>query len=638
MAENKYTAEDILVLSGPQGIRKRPGMYVGSTGSRGFIHLLYEVLDNAVDEALAGYCKNIKITLIKDGDVDVAEVSDDGRGIPVDVMHKEGKPALEVIMTSLHSGAKFDSKTYKVAGGLHGVGLTVVNSLSEYTEVTVKRNGKIYQQTFSKGEPSAGLKIIGDASPSDTGTTIKFKPDTTIFSVKSFDSMDLVERLRQIAFLNKGINIELIDSREVGAEHRETFVSQRGIPDFIEFIRGNRVPLTKPIIISKETDSTKVELGIQYVQGYSEEVLSFVNNIRTAEGGTHVIGLHSALTKAIVNYIQRNSKKNAKQKAQIEGEDTREGLIAVLSVMMQNPEFEGQTKEKLGNPNIKNIVETTVYSTLSTYLEENPSEASSMISKVVSAAEARESARRARELARKKSLFDGPLLPGKLADCTESDPEKSEIFIVEGESAAGSSKQGRDRQFQAILPLKGKILNVEKASDDKIFNNVELHSMVTAFGVGIRETFNPENLRYKKVILLTDADVDGSHIRTLLLTFFYRYMRPLIERGNIFIAQPPLYRITKGKESRYIYSDSLLSEELKNDPKVAIQRYKGLGEMNPEQLWDTTMNPANRVLKRVSIKDAQFAEAIFSVLMGMDVEKRRHFLEEHSTEVSFLDI
>ncbi len=637
MVENRYDAEDIIVLSGPQGVRKRPAMYVGSTGSRGFLHLLYEVLDNAIDESLAGYCKNIKITLTKDNDVDVAEISDDGRGIPVDMMHKEGKPALEVIMTSLHSGAKFDSKIYQVAGGLHGVGLTVVNALSEYTEVTIKRNGKTYQQLFKKGEAADELKIINETA-TDTGTTIKFKPDTTIFSVKNFDSMELVERLRQLAFLNKGIKIDLDDARETGIENKATFASQKGIPDFLDFVRGSKVPLTKPIMIVKEAGATKVQLGIQYVEGYSEEILSFVNNIRTAEGGTHVSGLHSALTKSITNYMQKNSKKLGKQKAEIEGDDTREGLIAILSIMMQNPEFEGQTKEKLGNPSIKSIVDTAVYAALSQYLEENPPDALGIIRKVLGAAEARESARRARELARKKSLFEGPLLPGKLSDCTESDPEKSEIFIVEGESAAGSSKQGRDRMFQAILPLKGKILNVEKASDEKIFNNAELHSMVTAFGVGIRETFNPENLRYKKVILLTDADVDGSHIRTLLLTFFYRYMRPLIERGNIYIAQPPLYKITKGKESRYIYSDALLSGELKNDPKVAIQRYKGLGEMNPEQLWETTMNPANRVLKRVSIKDAQIAEAIFTVLMGVDVEKRRHFLEEHSTEVSFLDV
>ena len=638
MTENEYTAKDILVLSGPQGVRKRPAMYVGSTGSSGFLHLLYEVLDNSIDEALGGYCKTIKIRLTKDVDVDVAEVSDDGRGIPVDLMQKEGKPALEVIMTSLHSGAKFDNKAYKVAGGLHGVGLTVVNALSEYTDIIVKRNGKIYQQLFSKGAATTELKVISEDNVDETGTTIKFKPDTTIFSTKSFDTVELIERLRQLAFLNKRIRIDFTDAREMGNEQTTTFVSQRGIPDFIDFVRGNRNQLSKQIIINKETDSTKIELGIQYIESYSEEVISFVNNINTAEGGAHVIGLHSALTRAIVNYMQKNAKKVGNHNTQIEGEDTREGLIAVLSIMMQNPEFEGQTKQKLGNPSIKSVVDSLIYPAISTYFEENPSDAASIIRKVLGSAEARESARKARELARKKSLFEGPILPGKLSDCTETDPEKSEIFIVEGESAAGSSKQGRNRLFQAILPLRGKILNVEKASDEKIFNNAELHSMVTAFGVGIRETFNPENLRYKKVILLADADVDGSHIRTLLLTFFFRYMRALIERGNIYIAQPPLYRVSKGKEHKWIYSDAELDKELKNDSKALIQRYKGLGEMNPDQLWETTMNPENRILKRVSIKDGQLAEAIFTVLMGIDVEKRRRFLEEHSTEVSFLDV
>ncbi len=630
-----YTAKDIVVLSGPEGVRKRPAMYIGSTGSSGFMHLLHEIIDNAIDEALAGYAKNITVRLTKEGDIDVAEVSDDGRGIPVDIMPKEGKPALEVIMTSLHSGAKFDNHIYKVAGGLHGVGLTVVNSLSEYVTVTVKRNGKIYQQAFSRGKPVAELKVIGETNPADTGTTVRFKPDPEIFSTRSFDSLELQEILRNQSYLNPGIRIKLIDERSEQKIVQE-FYSEKGISDFLEYIRGAKEPITKPIIISKSTDSTKVDIALQYVNDYSENVLSFVNRIKTPEGGTHVTGFHTALTRAITNYIDKNVKKVDSSK--IEGEDTREGLIAILSVLMQNPEFEGQTKERLGNVYIKNVVDTITYNALSTYMEENPSDAMGIVNKVVAASEARESARKARELARKKNMFGGAILPGKLADCSESDPAKAEIFIVEGESAAGSSKQGRDRKFQAILPLRGKILNVEKASEEKIFNNAELHTMVTAFGTGIKETFNPDNLRYGKIILLTDADVDGSHIRTLLLTFFYRYMRPLIERGNIYIAQPPLYRISKGRDVIYAYSDSELQEKLKEMPNAEVQRYKGLGEMNPEQLWDTTMNPDKRVLKKVTIKDAQLADALFKILMGLDVEQRRHFLEEHSTEVSFLDI
>ncbi|MGC8647319.1 MAG: DNA gyrase/topoisomerase IV subunit B [Candidatus Micrarchaeia archaeon] len=630
-----YTAKDIVVLSGTEGVRKRPAMYVGSTGSSGFMHLLHEIIDNAIDEALAGYAKNITVKLTKEGDIDVAEVSDDGRGIPVDIMPKEGRPALEVIMTSLHSGAKFDNHIYKVAGGLHGVGLTVVNSLSEYVVVTVKRNGKIYQQVFSRGKPTSELRVIGETNPEDTGTTVKFKPDPEIFSARSFDSLELQEILRNQSYLNSGIRIKLIDERSEQKIVQE-FYSEKGISDFLEYIRGAKEPVTKPIIISKSTDSTKVDIALQYVNDYSENLVSFVNRIKTPEGGTHVTGFHTALTRAITNYIDKNVKKVSSSK--IEGEDTREGLIAIVSVLMQNPEFEGQTKERLGNVYIKNIVDTITYNALSTYMEENPSDAMGIVNKVVAASEARESARKARELARKKNMFSGAILPGKLADCSESDPAKAEIFIVEGESAAGSSKQGRDRKFQAILPLRGKILNVEKASEEKIFNNAELHTMVTAFGTGIKETFNPDNLRYGKIILLTDADVDGSHIRTLLLTFFYRYMRPLIERGNIYIAQPPLYRISKGREVIYAYSDSELQEKLKEMPNAEVQRYKGLGEMNPEQLWDTTMNPDKRMLKKVAIKDAQLADALFKILMGLDVEQRRHFLEEHSTEVSFLDI
>ncbi len=1069
MENNDYSAKDIVALSGAEGVRKRPAMYIGSTGSGGFIHLLYEVLDNSIDEAQAGYAKSVRITLMKDQDSDMAEVSDDGRGIPVDVMEKEGKPALEVIMTSLHTGGKFTNKAYKISGGLHGVGLTVVNALSEFTDVTVRRHGKIYKQRFSKGVKASELETVGTTEESDTGTTIRFKPDVSIFSARSFDSIELNERLKELSYLNPGISITLSDKRNPESEKDVTYYSQNGIQDFLEFMRGSKEPLTKPIIISKTLENMKIELGMQYVNSYAEDLLSFVNKIRTPEGGTHVIGFRTALTRAITNYVQKSARKGRKE-ISIEGEDTREGLLAVLSISMQNPEFEGQTKEKLGNTAVKSAVDTVLYSGISTYLEENPPDAANVLRKVTSTAEARESARRARELARKKSMFEGSILPGKLSDCSEDDPSKSEIFIVEGESAAGcfagdvkvaladgrnvsfkdlaeeerngkqnfcytitdngsigiekisnvrltkhnvsvikvtldngeeiictpehefmlrdgtykyakdlkngyslmplhkrisrlggritidgyemvwdqnktwifthmladeynlnngiyqkaqgvarhhmdfnkrnnnptnitriskeqhmlyhtqhleknlhtpavkekaaqahktieyrnkikawasnpevkkvmsrnskklwenaeykeymkgqfknfyesneayrlknnsllyenqkkywadpknrakasekvrrffqqnpnnkkllselataqwkdnvllawrsqktkeqwtlsfrlkrketynrtyynntiklmkkvielhgdlavfdsirvksrdhavlslkefrsrffgnnqesmldavnnynhkirkiewleqkadvydlevpnthnfalsagvfvhnSSKQGRDRRYQAILPLRGKILNVEKASEEKIFNNAELHTMVTAFGVGIKETFNPENLRYNKIILLTDADVDGSHIRTLLLTFFYRYMRPLIEKGNIYIAQPPLYKFTRGREVRYLYSDSELNKALQaSEGKAGVQRYKGLGEMNPEQLWETTMNPDNRIIKKITIKDARIADAIFTTLMGIDVDQRRHFLEEHSNEVTFLDI
>ncbi|MGC9190797.1 MAG: ATP-binding protein, partial [Candidatus Micrarchaeia archaeon] len=470
---NDYTAKDIIVLSGPEGIRKRPAMYIGSTGSQGFMHLLYEIMNNAIDEALAGYAHNISIKLTRDNDVDVAEVSDDGRGIPVDKMQKEGKPALEVIMTSLHSGAKFNNNVYKVAGGLHGVGLTVVNSLSEYTEVTVKRDGKVYYQKFSRGQPVTPLQIISENSNGQTGTTIKFKPDTEIFSARSFDTVQLQEVLKEQAFLNPGIRITFIDARS-GDEKVQTFYSEKGMLDFLEFISSGKEPLTKPIMISKSVDNTRIDIAMRYVNDYSENLISFVNRIKTPDGGMHVTGFRSALTRSITNYISKNSKKNGKQ-IEIQGDDTREGLVAIISVLMQNPEFEGQTKERLGNTYIKSLVDSVVYNELSTYLEENPADASSIVGKVQAAFEVRESARRARELARKKGMFDADVLPGKLADCTEKDPDKSEIFIVEGESAAGSSKQARDRFIQAILPLRGKILNVEKATDEKIFSNAELH-------------------------------------------------------------------------------------------------------------------------------------------------------------------
>ncbi len=636
MSDSDYSAKDIVVLSGPQGVRKRPAMYIGSTSSQGYLHLLIELINNAVDEAIAGYCQNINIKLTREEGVDVGEVTDDGRGIPVDIIPKEGRPALEVIMTSLHSGAKFDNKTYKVSGGLHGVGLTVVNSLSEYTEVTVKRDGKIFRQRFSRGNPTSKVEEVGVMTDNTTGTAIKFKPDTEIFSARSFDTIQLTELLRDLSYLNPGIMIRLVDEREEEKKTIEYF-SKNGVSDFIAYLKGSKEAIAKPIIITKKTDDYRLDVALQYVSTYNEEVLTFVNKIKTTMGGTHATGFRGALTRAITNYNQKNAKK--KSSVNLEGDDTREGLIAIVALLMQNPEFEGQTKEKLGNAAVKSFVENTVYSELTRYFDENPAETARILEKVYSAAEARESARKARDLARKKGMFEGSVLPVKLADCTENDPEKTEIFIVEGNSAAGSSKDARDRFYQAILPLRGKVLNVEKASEEKIFNNAELHTMVTAFGTGIKETFNAEEIRYKKIILLTDADVDGSHIRTLLLTFLYRYMRPLIERGYVYIGQPPLYKVVRGRDVRYCYTDQQLNELMKEfDGKGTVQRYKGLGEMNPEQLWETTMDPKTRLLKRITIGDAELANTMFTILMGLDVEQRRHFLEEHSSEVKFLDI
>ena len=633
---NSYTAKDIAVLSGPQGIRKRPAMYIGSTGISGFTHLLYEVLDNSIDEAMGGYCKNISISLSREDGVDTAEISDDGRGIPVDIMPKFGKPALEIIMTSIHAGGKFENKAYKVSGGLHGVGLTVVNSLSEYVIVTVRRDGIIYRQEFSRGQPVSSLKQVGEYSDGVSGTTIKFKPDREIFSSLTFDTIEVEERLRDLSYLNKGVSIRFVDSRDEQTKEK-VFSSSKGIEDFLDYITNGKEKISAPVNISKSLDSTEVTSTFQYVNAYNENLISFVNKIKTPEGGTHVTGFRTAITRAITNYLQRNPKKS--ENIQIEGEDVREGLYGIISIMLQNPEFEGQTKEKLGNSSVKSIVDSVVYNEFTRYLEENPSEASKILEKIYSAARARESAKKARELSRKKSIFDGPLLSGKLADCTDSNPENIEIFIVEGDSAAGSSKQGRDRFYQAILPLRGKVLNVEKATEEKIFSNKELHMMVAAFGTGIKDSFDPNKLRYGKIILLTDADVDGSHIRTLLMTFIYRYMRALIEHGNIYIAQPPLFKLSKGKTVKYAYSDSELTSLIKEfgEPS-SIQRYKGLGEMNPQQLWETTMDPKTRILKRVMIHDAEKADAIFSTLMGADVSERRKFLEEHSTEVSFLDV
>ncbi len=634
-SDNDYSAKDIMVLSGPMGVRKRPAMYIGSTGSSGFLHLLYEVIDNAIDEALAGYCNSIVVKLSKNNDNDVATVIDNGRGIPVDIIPKENRPALEVVMTSLHSGAKFSDKIYKVSGGLHGVGLTVVNALSEFTVVTVKKNGHIYRQQFSRGQPVSQLEIIGDTE--EHGTEVTFMPDPEIFGNLHFDSGFIKERLRYVSFLNPRLRLRFIDERGMEKDDIE-FYSENGIKDFIDYISNGKNSITNPIIFQWKEDTIMLNIALQYNDSYDELIESFVNNIKTEEGGTHVIGFRSGLSRALVNYYSKNVEKG-KQDIKITGDDIREGLVAIVSVLMQNPEFEGQTKEKLGNTKIKNIVETGVYSNMSRYLEEHPQDAKNIINKITSAAIARESARKARDLARKRNAFDNMILPGKLADCIIADPDKAELFIVEGESAGGSSKQGRDKKFQAILPLRGKILNVEKAGDERIFNNIELRTIISALGVGIKDSFNINNIRYNKIIIMSDADVDGSHIQTLILTFFYRFLRPIIEKGYVYIAQPPLYKVSRGKEVFYCYSDDELAKKLGElDGKANVQRYKGLGEMNPEQLWETTMDPEKRILRRVSIKDAERANTLFSILMGIDVAQRRKFLEEHSGEVSYLDI
>lgn len=632
---DEYNASKIIVLEGTQGIRKRPAMYIGTTSSSGVLHLLFEVLDNSVDEALAGYAKNISVKLSQDETGDIAEVGDDGRGIPVEVMPKFNKSALEVIMTTLHKGAKFDNDTYKISGGLHGVGLTVVNALSEFTEVTVRRDSNTYKQNFSKGVPQTELQTLGASET--TGTMIRFKPDSEIFSSPRFDSAQLKDGLRYLSYLNPRLRINLVDDR-FNAHEEETFFSEKGIEEFVQHINAGQQGITNVIHEKKQENGVIVDFALQYVSTYDERFDSFVNNIKTGEGGTHVVGFHAGLTRSIMNYMSKNNGSH-KPDIKVSGEDTREGLSAVLSILMPSPEFEGQTKEKLGNSEIKSLVESVVYSTLSRYFEEHPADARSVVEKAIGAMTARESARKARELARKKSIFESAVLPGKLADCIEDDPEKTELFIVEGRSAGGSSKDGRDKQTQAILPLRGKVLNVEKASDERIFESAELNILVTALGTGIRETFNSEKTRYKKIVIMSDADVDGGHIRTLLLTFFYRFMKKLIEQGYIYIAQPPLYKISSGKSFSYCYTDEELERKRKEfDGKMEVQRYKGLGEMNAEQLWDTTMNPANRLLKQVTISDAERANSLFTILMGADVQQRRKFLEEHSGDVKFLDI
>ena len=625
----EYSAENIQVLEGLEAVRKRPSMYIGSTDSYGLHHLVYEVVDNSIDEVLAGTCKNIKVIIHKDSSV---TVEDDGRGIPVDIHPEYKKSAVEIVLTMLHAGGKFDKKSYKVSGGLHGVGVSVVNALSEYLEVTVKRDGSIYYQRYEKGDPVSELKIIGKTDQS--GTIIKFSPDKEIFPEIDFHFDTMATRLRELAFLNKGLKIELTDERK---NTKKSFKYAGGIVSFVKHLNRNKECLSKePLYIYGEKDNTIVEVAMQYTLSYTENIFTFANNINTKEGGTHLSGLKTAITRAFNTYALQN--KFIKDNEKIAGEDCREGLSAVISVKLNEPQFEGQTKTKLGNSEVKGIVDSIVFEKLTYFLEENPDDARRIIEKILSAARAREAARKARELARRKTAFEVTTLPGKLADCSETDPSKCELYLVEGDSAGGSAKQGRDRTFQAILPLRGKILNVEKARLDKILKNEEIKTMITAIGTGIAEEFDISKLRYDKIIIMTDADVDGSHIRTLLLTFFFRYMKPLVENGHIYAAMPPLYKIKKGKEKYYAYTDQELEKILEKIGNAEIQRYKGLGEMNPEQLWETTMDPKTRIVKKIISEDLVEADETFTILMGAKVEPRKMFIYEHAAEVENLDV
>ncbi|WP_032123296.1 DNA topoisomerase (ATP-hydrolyzing) subunit B [Clostridium amazonitimonense] len=628
-----YEASQIQVLEGLEAVRKRPGMYIGSTSARGLHHLVYEIVDNSIDEALAGYCNNIKVSINEDNSV---TVSDDGRGMPVGMHPKLGKPAVEVIMTILHAGGKFGGGGYKVSGGLHGVGASVVNALSEVCEVTVKRDGSIWKQTFERGLAKTSLENIGTTD--ETGTTVYFKPDPLIFEEVEFDFEVLSKRLREVAFLNKGINIIFEDKR---IEKEEKYCYEGGIKSFVSYLNRNKQILhPDPIYVEGVKEDYIVEIALQYNDGYAENIFSFANNIDTMEGGTHLAGFKSALTRVFNDYGKRFGFLKEADK-NLSGDDIREGLTAVVSVKLTNPQFEGQTKTKLGNSEVRSIVDNIVGEGVSTFLEENPAVAKIVIDKALLAARAREAARKARELTR-KSVLERTSLPGKLADCSSKDPVECEIYIVEGDSAGGSAKQGRNRRFQAILPLRGKILNVEKQRLDKILNSDSIRSMITAFGAGIGDEFDIEKIRYNRIIIMTDADVDGAHIRTLLLTFFYRYMRELIDQGHVYIAQPPLYKVAKQKKEYYAYSDKELDEVLMQlggkDNSIDIQRYKGLGEMNAEQLWDTTMNPEKRILLKATVEDAMAADEIFTILMGDKVEPRREFIQENAKKVINLDI
>ena len=633
----RYGAEQIQVLEGLEAVRKRPGMYIGSTSTRGLHHLVYEVVDNSIDEALAGYCTHIEVTIQEDNSITVV---DNGRGIPV-AMHKIGKPAVEVVLTVLHAGGKFGGDGYPISGGLHGVGISVVNALSVWTKVQVKRDGYLWDISFTRGVTDQPLRKVRPLEAGEeTGTKVSFKPDHEIFPDTVYDFNTLKTRLRELAFLNKGLHITLNDKRGEGKS--EVYCYEGGLTSFVEFLNESHQAVNPTVInVDGEKNKVIVDIAMQYNDGYSENILTFVNDIFTEEGGTHLSGFRSGLTRTINDY-GRSAGIIKENEDNLSGEDVREGLTAVISVKVREPQFEGQTKTKLGNSEVKGIVDNIVSDGLKEFFEEHPSEAKAIINKTISASRARQAARRARELTRRKNALEISSLPGKLADCSEKNPDQTEIYLVEGDSAGGSAKQGRDRRFQAILPLRGKIINVEKARLDKILANDEIRSMITAFGTGIGQEFDLSKRRYDKIIIMTDADVDGAHIRTLLLTFFYRFMKPLITDGHVYIAQPPLYQVRKGKQVWYFYTDESMQAKLdelgRDSNNVVVQRYKGLGEMNPEQLWETTMDPGNRTMLKVELEDAAEADRIFSVLMGDKVEPRRKFIEENAKKVRNLDL
>ncbi|HEX4633047.1 MAG TPA: DNA topoisomerase (ATP-hydrolyzing) subunit B [Gemmatimonadales bacterium] len=633
-----YQADSIQVLKGLEAVRRRPAMYIGSVSARGLHHLVYEVVDNSVDEALAGYCTQIDVTIHADDSITVV---DNGRGIPVDVHKTEKKPGVEVALTVLHAGGKFDKNTYKVSGGLHGVGVSVVNALSEKLEVWVERDGKKHHMAFAKGDTTKKLEVVGKSKT--TGTTVWFKPDTTIFTETRFDYATLANRLRELAFLNKGLTITLKDERKGGKS--ETFFYKGGLTEFVKWLLGNRKPIHQKVIsFEAKKDGVEVEGAVQYDDQYGENTFTFVNNINTHEGGTHLTGFKSALTRTINEWAKKDGLLK-KEEFTLSGDDVREGLTSVIHVKVKDPQFEGQTKTKLGNSEVEGIVKSVVNEALGDFFDKNPSVARAIIAKAISAARAREAARKARELVRRKNALEGSLLPGKLADCSLTDPKLCEMYLVEGDSAGGSAKQGRDRSFQAILPLRGKILNVQKARIDKILSNEEIRTMITAIGTGVGEDFKIEDARYHKIIIMTDADVDGAHIRTLLLTFFYKEMKALLDAGYIYIAQPPLYRVAKGKDEFYAYDEKerdgyakRLGGGEESKANIMIQRYKGLGEMNPDQLWKTTMDPAARTILKVTMEDALEASQLFETLMGDEVEPRRKFIEENAKFVRNLDV
>ncbi len=634
---SQYGASSITVLEGLEAVRKRPGMYIGDTSLRGLHHLVYEIVDNSIDEALAGHCSKIKVLIHTDNSI---TVFDDGRGIPVDIHPKYGISAVEVALTKLHAGGKFDKDSYKVSGGLHGVGVSVVNALSIALDIQVKRQGKVHFQKYSQGKPLTKLEVTGETN--ETGTIVHFKPDPEIFAQSIYHYDILAKRLRELAFLNKGIEIELIDERQEEHEgetktlKHDIFRYDGGIKEFVGFIDKNKQPLHEVVYYEKEKDNVVVEIALRYNSSYQDNIFSYVNNINTIEGGTHLSGFRTSLTRVMNKFAKSITNDKA---GKLSGDDVKEGLTAVISVKVQEPLFEGQTKTKLGNSEVSGITSSITHDELSLYFGENPHTIKNIIGKCLDAARAREAARKARELTRRKGALDGAGLPGKLADCSHKDPKKCELFLVEGDSAGGSAKQGRSREFQAILPLRGKIINVEKARLHKIMQNKEIIAMITALGTGVGEEFNIAKLRYHKVIIMTDADVDGSHIMTLLLTFFYRHMKELVENGHIYIAMPPLYRLQKGKRVEYVYTDQEKNNFMQEmGDKIGVQRYKGLGEMNPRQLWDTTMDPEVRMLKQVAIEDVVAADQMFTVLMGDEVPPRREFIEKHALDVVNLDI